>query len=76
MADDAGMHRRDTPPAGHQSFADMAKEELGLTARAFFAPVFGAMHVMRVLLSADVAPNHAAPPPKPTPDRHHERDAA
>ena len=65
MADDAHLTDRHQATDGETRFSDMAREELSVTARAFFAPVVGAVHVVRALLSE----RHGDEP-------HRERDAA
>jgi len=50
MADDGSMNIRPNPEPDTESLADVARHELALTARAFFAPVVGTYTVMRGLL--------------------------
>lgn len=73
-ADDAGMRANRDRSDSEPSLSDLAREEFGLTARAFFAPVIGAVQVMRFLFSGAVASGAGAPPPRQHPER--ERDAA
>jgi hypothetical protein len=62
MADDAPIIVKHRDNGG---FADIAREELSVTARAFFAPVVGAVHVVRGLLSEKHQPEPVVPvPPK------------
>jgi len=63
MADDAHITVKPRDHSG--GFADIAREELSVTARAFFAPVVGAIHVVRGLLS-DI---HQSEPVKPEPPK-------
>ena len=58
MADDAPM----TKPSENGKFAAVARTELAVTALAFFAPVVGAVNVVRSLLAEASAPT----PPGPT----------
>jgi hypothetical protein len=69
MADDAGMHIKRDHPQTDVTIADIARQELALTAMAFFAPVVGAVYVMRGLFR-DSERETKAPPPE------RERDAA
>jgi hypothetical protein len=71
MADDAHMPIKSDHRRRDGGFADIAREELSVTARAFFAPVVGAVHIVRGLLSdkhddpGPVEPEPVAPePPK------------
>lgn len=52
MADDAEMsiepHNKEHPR--EDRFVDVAREEFVVTANAFFAPIVGAVHVVRGLL--------------------------
>lgn len=61
MADDAHMPIKsgDRRRGDDGRFADVAREELSVTARAFFAPVVGTVNVVRGLLSD----KHPEPPP-------------
>ena len=65
MADDAPMsvkhHYRETTE--DIPLALVAREELSMTARAFFAPLVGTFHIIRSLLSEDV--ERPEPPKKP-----------
>jgi hypothetical protein len=58
MADDA-----DTPAPHEATLAEIAREEFGVTARAFFAPVIGAVDVIGALCRMNL-PEDA---PKPAP---------
>jgi hypothetical protein len=49
-------------------FTDMARQELAVTAKAFFAPVFGAVTVVRGLLAEPAAMKRADHPPTPKKD--------
>jgi hypothetical protein len=62
MADDAPMStKRDDKNA---TFGEVAREELSVTARAFFAPVVGAVHVVRALLHETASAPKDKPPAK------------
>jgi hypothetical protein len=79
MADDADMRIKRDPSAVDESFGKIAKEEFALSAKAFFAPIVGAMWVMREILSSDdvgSAPAPAAPRSRRPAAKEHERDAA
>ena len=71
MADDAGMSfKPEVPPENSEvRFADMARQEFSLTARAFFAPLVGTVDVMRHLLREARVENGR-------PARAREKDAA
>jgi hypothetical protein len=67
MADDAHITIKHRDNGG--GFGDIAREELSVTARAFFAPVVGTMNIVRGLLSE----KHHSEPAEPAPPK---KDAA
>ena len=67
MADDAPMTPKHHDRSDGGRFVSVARNELAVTARAFFAPVVGTVNVVRSLLSET--------PATPTRD-HPKKDAA
>lgn len=75
MADDADMRIKRDPST--ESFTTVAREEFNLSAKAFFAPLVGAVWVMRELFHSDETPR----PPlthhgRRQTEKERERDAA